>query len=137
MDLSYLPGLASFGILWILWYICIIVQSLLSYGTAYRLTKKGGDNGISLWGWMTLLNLASAVPGLGIFLWFKYRNIAQNNQYYYEQQYQQPQQYQQYQQPQQYPPAQYPLRTVCQNCGGQYNPEHGSCPHCGYQPPVN
>jgi hypothetical protein len=137
MNLPYLSGIASLGILGILWYVCIIVQVFMSYGTAYRLTKKGGDNGISLWGWMIVLNLASAVPGLGIFLWVKNRKTPQNNQYDYDQQYQHPQQYQQHQQPQQYPPAQYPLRTVCQNCGGQYNPEQSSCPHCGYQPPVN
>ena len=58
----------------ILWYIAYGVQILLAYGTAYRLTKKGGDNGISLWGWMFLLNLASAIPGLGFYLWSKYRD---------------------------------------------------------------
>ena len=35
----------------ILWQIVSVVQSILSYGTAYRLTKNGGDNGVSLFGW--------------------------------------------------------------------------------------
>jgi len=61
--------------LMILWYIVAGVQSLLSYGTAYRLTKRGGDNGVALFGWFIVMNLASAVPGLGIYLWFKYRDI--------------------------------------------------------------
>ena len=57
----------------LLWRIITIVQGFLSYGTAYRLTKRGGDNGISLFGWLFVLGLASMIPGLGIFLWFQYR----------------------------------------------------------------
>ncbi len=53
----------------------ILVQHFLAYGTAYRLTKNGGDNGVSLFGWFFLLELASLIPGLGIYLWFKYRDI--------------------------------------------------------------
>lgn len=56
------------------WYIIVVVQSFLSFGTAYRLTKNGGDNGISLFGWMFILEFASAIPGLGIYLWQKYRD---------------------------------------------------------------
>lgn len=58
----------------VLWQIISVVQCFLSYGTAYRLTKNGGDNGVSLFGWFIILNLASMVPGLGIYLWFKYRD---------------------------------------------------------------
>lgn len=58
----------------LLWEIIAAVQSFLSYGTAYRLTKSGGDNGVSLFGWFLVLNLASLVPGLGIYLWFKYKD---------------------------------------------------------------
>lgn len=58
----------------LLWQIITFVQSVFSYGTAYRLAKNGGDNGVSLWGWLFLLNLASLIPGLGIYLWFKYRD---------------------------------------------------------------
>ncbi len=58
----------------VLWKIISVVQSFLSYGTAYRLTKNGGDNGVSLFGWFFVLNLASMVPGLGIYLWFKYKD---------------------------------------------------------------
>ena len=57
----------------LLWRVISIVQGFLSYGTAYRLTKKGGDNGISLFGWLFVLGLASMIPGLGIYLWFQYR----------------------------------------------------------------
>lgn len=63
------------GVLGVLWYIVSVVQSFLGIGTAYRLTKNGGDNGVSLWGWMLLLSLASAIPGLGIYLWLKYKDI--------------------------------------------------------------
>ena len=58
----------------ILWYIIIVVQGILSYGTIYRLTKKGGDNGVALFGWFIVIGLASAVPGLGIYLYVKNRD---------------------------------------------------------------
>jgi hypothetical protein len=51
-----------------------MVQSILGYGTAYRLTKKGGDNGVALFGWMIVMTLASMVPGLGIYLWLRHKN---------------------------------------------------------------
>ncbi len=54
--------------------IVLVVQSFLSFGTAYRLTKNNGDNGVSLFGWFFVLNLASIIPGLGIYLWFKYKD---------------------------------------------------------------
>ena len=58
----------------ILYYIITIVQQFLGYGTAYRLAKKGGDNGVSLFGWLLVVGLASAIPGLGIYLWYRYRD---------------------------------------------------------------
>ena len=60
-----------FDLLLVIWYVILIVQNFLGLGTAYRLTKKGGDNGFSLWGWMIVMNLAAIIPGLGIFLWVK------------------------------------------------------------------
>ena len=63
------------GIIGVLWYIVSVVQSFLAFGTAYRLTKNGGDNGVSLWGWMLVLGAVSWIPGLGIYLWFKFRDI--------------------------------------------------------------
>jgi len=59
----------------IIWYIVIIVQGFMGIGTAYRLTKMGGDNGLALWGWMFVMELAAIVPGLGIYLWWKYRYL--------------------------------------------------------------
>ena len=58
------------------WNVLTLVQVILGYGTAYRLTKGGGDNGVSLFGWMIVMSLASAVPGLGIYLWNKYKDHA-------------------------------------------------------------
>ena len=55
--------------------IVAAVQVLFGYGTAYRLTKRGGDNGVALVGWMFVMSLASVIPGLGFYLWFKYRDI--------------------------------------------------------------
>ena len=66
---------ALFGFLLAIWYIAVIVQTFFAYGTAYRLTKKGGDDGVALFGWFFVMELASCIPGLGIYLWFKYRRI--------------------------------------------------------------
>ena len=62
-------------IFYYLWVVVTLVQSILSYGTAYRLTKRGSDNGIALFGWLFVLGIASCVPGLGFYLWRKYREI--------------------------------------------------------------
>jgi len=58
----------------VLWYIVTIVQSFFGYGTAYRLTKRGSDNGVALFGWLLVMQLAAFIPGLGIYLWKKYRD---------------------------------------------------------------
>lgn len=63
------------GFFLLLWRFIIVVQGILAYGTAYRLTKNGGDNGVSLFGWFFLLELASFVPGLGIYLWYINRDV--------------------------------------------------------------
>ena len=69
-------GVFGLILLW-LWNLVTVVQSILNYGTAYRLTKKGGDNGVALFGWMLLMGFASVVPGLGFYLWHKYREKAE------------------------------------------------------------
>ena len=56
------------------WHIVVMVQMFLGYGTAYRLTRSGGDNGVALFGWFFVMGLASLVPGLGIYLWFRHRD---------------------------------------------------------------
>jgi len=58
-----------------LYYVIVIVQGFFSYGTIYRLTKNGGDNGIAMFGWSVAISLASAVPGLGMYLWYRNRDI--------------------------------------------------------------
>jgi hypothetical protein len=56
-----------------LWYISFIVQIFLGYGTAYRYTKAGGDNGVALFGWYILCSLAAIIPGVGFYMWKKSR----------------------------------------------------------------
>ena len=58
----------------VLWSICVFIQQFLAYGTAFRLTRDGGGDGISLFGWMLVLGLASLVPGLGVYIWLKNRD---------------------------------------------------------------
>lgn len=57
----------------VIWYIIYVIQAIFSYGTAYRYTKNNGDNGVALFGWMLVFMLASIVPGLGIYFWYKSR----------------------------------------------------------------
>jgi hypothetical protein len=64
------------SILAIAWGILYFVQVFLVYGTAYRYTKRGGDNGVALWGWLIVFNLAAYIPGLGIYLWHKSKAFA-------------------------------------------------------------
>ena len=54
-----------------LWLVSTMVQSIMAFGTAYRKTKENGDNGVSLWGWMFVYDLAALIPGLGFYLWKK------------------------------------------------------------------
>lgn len=59
-------------ILWVfyaLWWIFYVVQIFFSYGIAYRYTKRRGDNGVALCGWMLVFSLASFIPGLLIGLY--------------------------------------------------------------------
>jgi len=67
--------------MYVLWMIVGVVQSFLAYGTAYRATKRGGDDGVSLFGWMLLFGVASLVPGLGIYFWYQYREEPGGNKY--------------------------------------------------------
>ena len=74
---QYVTGMFFMG--WValafVWRILALVQVFLGYGTAYRLTRAGGNNGVSLCGWMFVMSLAAAVPGLGVYLWWKYRYL--------------------------------------------------------------
>jgi len=95
-------------ILLIIWQIIFIVQVVFSYGTAYRMAKSGGDSGVSLFGWLWLMQLASLIPGLGIFLWFKFR---------YEETYTSIKNHDRY--------------IKCADCGKKYDDsEFPSCPDC-------
>ena len=66
-------------ILLLLWYVLAIIQIFLGYGTAYRRTKNGGDNGVALFGWFIVFGLAAWIPGLGIYLWK--RSLDNENNY--------------------------------------------------------
>ena len=58
-------------IICILWGVITTVQQIFAYGTAYRAAKKGGDNGVALFGWLLVYGLAAMIPGLGYYLWRK------------------------------------------------------------------
>ena len=56
-----------------LWGACYWVQVFFGFGTAYRYAKRGGDNGIALFGWFCVFSFSAIVPGLGIYFWDKTR----------------------------------------------------------------
>jgi hypothetical protein len=47
----------------------LIFKKLFAYGTAYRATKKGGDDGTALFGWLLVYSMAAIIPFLGYYLW--------------------------------------------------------------------
>ncbi|MCL1786699.1 MAG: hypothetical protein FWG38_01825 [Defluviitaleaceae bacterium] len=61
-------------LIYFLWTISTVVQVYMGYGTAYRFTKNGGDNGVALFGWMLVCSLAALIPGLGVWLWLKHKD---------------------------------------------------------------
>jgi hypothetical protein len=65
------------GLFCSVWIIVFYIQVFLGYGTAYRYTKRGGDSGIALFGWMIVFSFAAAIPGLGFYLWSKSKNFNQ------------------------------------------------------------
>lgn len=126
--MAYFSYLSVVGIIMILWYICAIIQLILSYGTAYRLTKRGGDNGVALFGWILVMGMASFIPGLGFYLWSKYRDKSYYGQNTYGYPYPQSSGRQQFIQNPHYTG----FVTKCSNCGNEY---YGApqCPVCGYR----
>lgn len=68
-----MAGVSIVGFLFLL-YIVLIVQCFLAFGTAYRLTNLHGQNGIWLFAWLFVQMLAASIPGLGIYLWLRYKD---------------------------------------------------------------
>lgn len=54
------------------WFLFVIVQYFLSFGTAYRATKKGNDNGFGLFIYLIGFGVASVIPGLGLHYYIKH-----------------------------------------------------------------
>jgi len=106
-----------------------------SYGTAYRLTKRGGDNGVALYGWIFALSFASLVPGLGFYLWKKYKD---EDEYIYTPPSSRPPAYSSLDRPPSSSPTPYSNRTQdlsvkkeCRHCHTLYNEGLNRCPSCG------
>ncbi|MDG3132590.1 hypothetical protein MKL26_06120 [Streptococcus suis] len=60
-----------FAVLYFIWLVICVIQQFLAYGTAYRKTKKTGDNGVHLFIWLFVYSLAAVIPFLGYYLWKK------------------------------------------------------------------
>lgn len=59
-------------ILLIVWAIIYVLQSFLAFGTAYRCTKYGSDNGVGLFIYLIGFGFAALVPGLGLHYYIKH-----------------------------------------------------------------
>lgn len=68
---------AMIALIVLLWGVCYWVQTFFGFGTAYRYAKRGGDNGIVLFGWLCVFSFSAIVPGLGIYFWYKTRKEEQ------------------------------------------------------------
>ena len=68
---------AMIALIVLFWGLCYWIQMFFGFGTAYRYTKRGGDNGIVLFGWLCVFSFSAIVPGLGIYFWYKTRKEEQ------------------------------------------------------------
>lgn len=60
------------SVLLIVWAIIYILQAFLAFGTAYRCTKCGNDNGVGLFIYLIGFGFAALIPGLGLHYYIKY-----------------------------------------------------------------
>ncbi len=54
------------------WLLFYVIQLFLAYGTAYRCTKKGNDNGAALFIYLIGFSFAALIPGLGLHYYIKH-----------------------------------------------------------------
>jgi len=95
----------TFFILLYIYFAIVAVQEYFSIGTAYRLTKYEGGDGVDLWKWGLKLGFASLIPGVGIYIWYKYRNLDDH--------------------------IKTPTTRVCIPCGRKYDScKFPTCPEC-------
>lgn len=59
-------------VVFIVWAIIYILQLFLAFGTAYRCTKSGNDNGVGLFIYLLGFSFAALVPGLGLHYYIKH-----------------------------------------------------------------
>lgn len=59
-------------VVFIVWAIIYILQLFLAFGTAYRCTKNGNDNGVGLFIYLLGFSFAALVPGLGLHYYIKH-----------------------------------------------------------------
>lgn len=116
-------GFLSFLIL--VWMVFVYVQMFLGVGTAYRFTKRGGDNGVALCGWMVLFYIAALVPGLGIYFWMKYREPKKQGQPAISDSVSNPVAVPRS------PVAEASAKAFCKQCGAELPADGGFCEHCG------
>lgn len=55
-----------------IWAVMYIIQALMAFGTAYRCTKLGNDNGTGLFIYLIGFSFAALIPGLGLHYYIKY-----------------------------------------------------------------
>lgn len=60
------------SVLLIAWAIIYALQAFLAFGTAYRCTKYGSDNGVGLFIYLIGFGFAALIPGLGLHYYIKH-----------------------------------------------------------------
>ena len=69
---SEVEGSRWVTVLLIGWAIIYVLQSFLAFGTAYRCTKYGSDNGVGLFIYLIGFGFAALIPGLGLHYYIKH-----------------------------------------------------------------
>lgn len=74
--IEVIKPLEDIGTVWLFvigfWWLFYVIQMFLAYGTAYRCTKKGSDNGAALFIYLIGFSFAALIPGLGLHYYIKH-----------------------------------------------------------------
>lgn len=65
-------GFSPWYIVALIWFVFFVVQLFLAFGTAYRCTKRGNDNGVGLFIYLIGYSFAALIPGLGLHYYIRY-----------------------------------------------------------------
>lgn len=65
-------GFSPWYIIALIWFVFFVIQLFLAFGTAYRCTKRGNDNGVGLFIYLIGYFFAALIQGLGLYYYIRY-----------------------------------------------------------------